>query len=150
MTETLQGGKGLGGGFSVEVGDVSATDSMVIDSDAFGPESTGGAVRFVFDSTGSFTRCTFANNLAEQFGGASFAQGSHLDLDQCIFLENQFSPGTSTLNVDGEIAQAGVISAPPSIVTLNATPNAISSVAPLPSSGASSPDLISMSTLTAE
>jgi len=95
VTETPQGGKGLGGGLSVELGDLTVTDSLFIDSDAIGSESTGGALRFVIDSVGSIFGSGFANSSAEQFGGAIFAQGSQLDLDQCVFLENAFSPGTA-------------------------------------------------------
>lgn len=95
VTETPQGGKGLGGGLSVELGNLSVAGSLFIDSDAIGSQSTGGALRFVIDSVGTILGSTIAKNSAEQFGGAIFAQGSDLDLDECIFLENTFSPGNT-------------------------------------------------------
>ncbi len=85
--------KGIGGGMSFELGQLSASNLLIIDSDATGSSSTGGAVRFVIDSVGLISSTTLANNSAVQFGGAVFGQGSDLDLDQCVFLENEISPG---------------------------------------------------------
>ncbi len=94
VNDPLPANKGLGGAMSFELGQLTGSDLLVIDSDAVGVESTGGALRFVIQSTGTISNSTFAANSAERFGGAVFAQGSDLDFDQCTFLENEISPGT--------------------------------------------------------
>ncbi len=95
VNDPLEANKGLGGGISVELGHLGGSGLLFIDSDATGPESTGGAIRFVIESVGSIGSSTIADNSAERFGGAVFGQGSDLDFDQCIFLENEISPCTA-------------------------------------------------------
>ncbi len=95
VNDPLTANKGLGGGMSFELGQLTGSDLLVIDSDATGVESTGGALRFVIESAGTVATSTFAANSAVRFGGAVFGQGSDLDFNQCTFLENEISPGTS-------------------------------------------------------
>lgn len=89
------GGSGVGGALQVSHTDLTLTNSLVLDSDAFGSNGKGGALRLVTDSAASITHSTFAGNTAEIWGAAVYLEGSEVAIDDCRFLYNELSPGTS-------------------------------------------------------
>jgi predicted outer membrane repeat protein len=89
------GVSGTGVGGALELGLVHATirDSLIVGSSGVGPESMGGALRLIVESHGRIERTVFAGNSAHRFGGALYAQGSHLELVDSRFVENEIAPG---------------------------------------------------------
>jgi len=92
-----QANTGVGGAFEIDLTDLTMQNVIVIDSDAIGSTSIGGAGRVVLESLATIEDSTFAANSAEQFGGALYLQGSNTNLSRDIFIHNVFSPGFAEL-----------------------------------------------------
>ena len=82
-----------GGGFDLYLTDATFTDLMVLQSDALGSSSSGGAGRMTSESLGTIANATFARNSAVLFGGALYLQGSDVDVADSRFVWNEISPG---------------------------------------------------------
>jgi|GEM_PF-1468541 len=89
------GGFGVGGALQGDLARVVMRDSLVVDSQVVGAVASGGGVSLFNESRGTFRRTTFAGNTAESTGGALFANGSTLEVDECNFFGNEVSPGVS-------------------------------------------------------
>ena len=96
-------GSGVGGGLQLSHTALTLSDSLLMGSDASGERGDGGAVRVVTESAATVTGTTFAKNTAERFGAALYVSGSQLTVDDCAFIENELSPGTS----EAETASTG-------------------------------------------
>ncbi len=93
-------GSGVGGAIQASHADLSMTDSIVIDSDAFGSNGKGGVLRMVTDSVLNITDSTFARNSAEVWGGALYVEGSDMTVEDSRFLYNEVSPGSAEAVTD--------------------------------------------------
>jgi hypothetical protein len=87
--------QGLAGAISTSLVDLDLTDSLITACDATGDGSSGGAMRVVFQSDIRIAGTTIADNTASDFGGAIYASGSALDLEELQLFDNEFSPGSS-------------------------------------------------------
>lgn len=92
-------GTGVGGAMAVDLVDLTLTDSLLIDNDAFGSgfNGSGGAIKMGISSEVTISRTTFANNTAFSRGGAIQLSGSHLDADNNIFFDNEVTNGTGSV-----------------------------------------------------
>ena len=88
-------GSGVAGAIQASHADLTIIDSLITRSDAFGSNGKGGGLRLVTESVATITGTTFAGNRADVWGGAIWAAGSELDVDDSNFLANQISPGAS-------------------------------------------------------
>ncbi|MEM8963738.1 MAG: hypothetical protein AAGD38_19805 [Acidobacteriota bacterium] len=89
-------GRGSGGAINVVLADFDMTDSLLISNSATetdGGDTFGGALRIVNDSDAVVADSTFADNVAERFGGAISAQGVNVDIRDSQFILNEISPG---------------------------------------------------------
>jgi len=92
--DTTAGGiGGMGGALSGDLVDLDLEDSMVLDSDARGPNAGGGAVALRGESNAVILRTTFAHDSAQKWGGALFLSGSAVQIDGCRFLGDDVVPG---------------------------------------------------------
>lgn len=108
-----QGGvpsQGLAGGVSVSLTDLDLTDSLVIAGDATGTTGSAGALRVVFESDAQVDRTTFAGNSAPLYGGAIYAAGTTVNINDCQIFDNEVSPGESEPEVSS--FGAAIFSAP--------------------------------------
>ncbi len=83
----------FGGGLYTALVDMILDSSMFLDSDATTSLARGGALAMVNQSAATITASTFARNSAELSGGAGLIAGSDITMDDCIFLDNEVSPG---------------------------------------------------------
>jgi hypothetical protein len=93
--EGAPGGFGVGGALQADLARIILRDSLVLNSKVVGAVASGGGVSLFNESRGTFRRSTFAGNSAESAGGALFANGSTLEVDECNFFGNEVSPGLS-------------------------------------------------------
>jgi len=84
-----------GGALLVAVADLTMEDSFVINSDAFGDDASGGGIMVLFNSIANIEGVTIAQNTAGKYGGGLFVQGSTINMNNGLFLENEVSPGVS-------------------------------------------------------
>jgi hypothetical protein len=92
--DTTAGGvSGMGGALVGDLIDLDLEDSMVLDSDARGPNGGGGAVALRGESNAVILRTTFAHDSAQKWGGALFLSGSTVQIDDCRFLGDDVAPG---------------------------------------------------------
>jgi hypothetical protein len=89
------GSSGQGGAMNFGLADATVADSLVIGSDARGPEGAGGGIAIGDQSVLRLSRTTLAGNSAEKQGGALFALGSRLEVSSCQFFANAISPGVA-------------------------------------------------------
>lgn len=82
------GAGGLGGAFNGDLVDLVVEDSMILDSDARGNNSGGGALALRLESNARIVRTTFARNSAQRWGGALFLSGSNVLVDDSRFYSN--------------------------------------------------------------
>jgi len=80
---------GVGGGINVSLVDLLATGLVMINNDATGATSQGGALRGIVESQASVSGTIFAGNSVQRFGGAIFVQGIHVEISDSIVVENQ-------------------------------------------------------------
>lgn len=92
VQSNILAGSGVGGGIAVDLVDLTIQDSFIINSDAVGNNSSGGAIAIFNQSTSDLSRIAVQANSAEGFGGALFVQGSHIALSDCSLVENEISP----------------------------------------------------------
>lgn len=80
---------GVGGAVTAALTDLTIQNSLFINSDAIGTDnSSGGAMAILDQSLANISNSTFIHNTSQRYGGAIFAQGSHLNLSNCNFIEN--------------------------------------------------------------
>ncbi|HEY0397511.1 MAG TPA: hypothetical protein VGF00_03950, partial [Acidimicrobiia bacterium] len=101
-------GNGNGGAIAGDMIDLVMEDSMVLDSDARGPLSTGGGISLRQQSAARITRSTFSRNSADLWGGAVSAVGSTLQVSDSRFFRNLVAPGKPAFNSLG----ASILAAP--------------------------------------
>ncbi len=94
-TVAAVGGSGVAGAIRASHADLTMNDSIVVDSDAFGSNGKGGAMRVVTDSVATITDSTFSRNTATVWGGAVYVEGSEATIQNSRFLFNEVSPGVS-------------------------------------------------------
>jgi hypothetical protein len=87
--------QGLAGAISASLVDLDLTGSLITACDATGDGSSGGAMRVVFQSDVHIAGTTIADNTASDYGGAIYASGSALGLEDLQLFDNEFSPGAS-------------------------------------------------------
>ncbi len=84
---------GIGGGISVGENILTMEDSLIMNSDATGPEGGVGGGIAVYPNTDIHIQSSiFASNTSDTFGGALFAQASSIEVTNSIFQENEISP----------------------------------------------------------
>lgn len=108
--DDLIGNHALGGGIAGNLMDLSLSNSIIIDSVAFGtdPSDTtssskglGGAVAFRKATRATITGTVFEGNSADHQGGALHIFGSELaDFSQNIFIRNEINPGSTPPETD--------------------------------------------------
>ncbi len=86
-------GNGNGGAIAGDMIDLVMEDSMVLDSDARGPASTGGGISLRQQSAARIARSTFSRNSAGMWGGAIVAVGSTLQVSDSRFFRNRVASG---------------------------------------------------------
>ena len=82
------GSAGLGGGIFADLAEVLLEDSMVIDSDAQGGLSAGGAMALRRQSHARLVRTTFARDTAALYGGTLWSDDSSIEQVDVRFLGN--------------------------------------------------------------
>src|SRR6185295_7801962 len=96
--EAAAGGTGIGGALVGDVIDLLVEDSMVLDSDARGPNAGGGGIALRQESNARIVRTTFARNSAQKMGGALLLNGSTALVDDCRFYSNDVAGSFEALN----------------------------------------------------
>ncbi|MEA2602012.1 MAG: hypothetical protein QOF89_3004 [Acidobacteriota bacterium] len=91
-------GNGNGGAIAGDMLDLVMEDSMILDSDARGPGSTGGGISLRQQSAARIARSTFSRSSAELWGGAISAVGSTLQVSDSRFFRNRVAPGKPVFN----------------------------------------------------
>jgi predicted outer membrane repeat protein len=91
-----------GGGFQLNHVTGTISDTLVIESDALGSGSGGGAGRVIGESVVTISDSVFARNSAVQFGGALYFAGSDVDVTGGAFLHNSVTGFGSALFVTGQ------------------------------------------------
>lgn len=90
-------GSGVGGAIAAHLVDLTLEDSLVLGSNAIGipapDNSSGGGFALLSHSRAAVSRTVFAGNTAGAFGGAIFAQGAHLEIEDSALVSNELSPG---------------------------------------------------------
>ncbi len=84
---------GSGGAMSLSLVDLEMRSSMILDSDALGDNSNGGAVFSLNDNRLVFQDSTFARNTADKAGAGFLIVTGHIEVHDCLFLDNDVSPG---------------------------------------------------------
>lgn len=103
---------GVGGALLGTLLALTVTDSLIIDSDARGPELSatfpaGGGFALFNNSTTTITGTTFARNSAVLGGGALWVYGGTLNVAQSNLIENSLSNGWAGSAVKTSFATAG-------------------------------------------
>ncbi len=87
-------GTGFGGGLVASLTDITMDNVIFYGADAKGSvNSAGGAIALFDQSLANFDHLTIAKSSAGLFGGGIFVQGSTMNLNNCLLLENEISPG---------------------------------------------------------
>ncbi|MFC2054634.1 hypothetical protein ACFLV7_10135 [Chloroflexota bacterium] len=95
-TPAGQGNAGLGGAVGVGKVDFKFEDSIIMNSDAVGPEEGfGGGILFYPLTKINIDNAIIAFNSADKYGGGLFAQASDLNVSNSTFFKNEISPGQS-------------------------------------------------------
>jgi len=113
-----------GGAIVASIVDMTLTDSLIVNSDAFGDNSTGGGMVVFWNSIVNISNSTFAYNTSGLQGAAIYVNGSQLNMLQNSILHNELSPGFAetkwgsqgaaiystpdyehSVNVDGSVTQ---------------------------------------------
>jgi hypothetical protein len=84
-----------GGGFDFYLAGVTFSDALVLSSSVSGAFGSGGGGRITSESDGELLNVTFARNVAADYGGAMWLQGSSVDVTGSRFVWNEISPGTN-------------------------------------------------------
>lgn len=93
-------GSGNGGGVVLDLANLTMWHSMFLRGNALGPNGSGGGISMLNQSLANIQDTTFAMNTANSFGGAVFAQGSYLYMNNSRLVENEVSPGVAELAVN--------------------------------------------------
>lgn len=96
VTTAVADGNGSGGAIAANLVDLDLEDSMIIDSDATGPGSQGGAISLQQESTAKIVRTTFARNSAVFWGGAILNTGSNMTISNSRFYRNRVGSGAAS------------------------------------------------------
>lgn len=96
VTTAAANGNGSGGAIAANLVDLDLEDSMIVDSNATGPGSQGGAISLQQESTAKIVRTTFARNSAEFWGGAIFNAGSNMTISGSRFYRNRVGSGLAS------------------------------------------------------
>jgi hypothetical protein len=84
------GVQAIGGAMLILLADLEMTASQVFDSD--GAESGGGLLG-LYDNRLIFKDSAFAGNTAVDAGGGLLVNGGHVEIRDCLFVDNDVSPG---------------------------------------------------------
>jgi len=80
---------GVGGGILVDLSDLTLQNSLIVNSDAIGPNnSSGGGLAVINQSRLNATNLVLARNTSQKYGGAFFAQGSETYISDCYLFDN--------------------------------------------------------------
>jgi hypothetical protein len=96
VTTAVADGNGSGGAIAANLVDLDLEDSLVIDSNATGTGSQGGAISLQQESTARILRTTFARNSADFWGGAIFNSGSSMTISNSRFYRNRVGAGLAS------------------------------------------------------
>ncbi len=108
-------GSGTGGAIGSDLGNVSVGNSVFMNNKALAAgdpavsQASGGAFAALSGSTVAFAGSTFSNNLSDRFGGAVFAQGAQLNVNQSSFFQNTVTFSPSEFDSKGAAIFTGIL-----------------------------------------